>query len=278
MAEGLEHCVPNAALSDGLLHCAIEASWYAACMFWMWFTHTKPRDCILPYIFCAGLVHVINKFRVKTLGLVPVRLGNKGPHLLAAHQVCIDPCSPLHVAIHTAARAMCHQCYACGCTSLKHPCCQLRKVQFSVNAGSWEMNVHVSLSYSLCTPFPLWATPLPAPRGFLTEAFGSAPALPLTVYVMDTRQHAIRTLLILEMPQQSSCDARLCPMLGALCILLERSTCTKTSGLGRPHRCGRLLLSERGKPHEVRTSQGAEGVSGGGKAPGVHRLWQPHGG
>ena len=35
----------------------------------------------------AGLVHVINKFRVKILGLAPVRLGNKGPHLLAAHQV-----------------------------------------------------------------------------------------------------------------------------------------------------------------------------------------------
>ena len=35
----------------------------------------------------AGLVHVINKFRVKSLGLEPVRLGNKGPHLLAAHQV-----------------------------------------------------------------------------------------------------------------------------------------------------------------------------------------------
>lgn len=41
----------------------------------------------LTYSICAGLVHVINKFRVKTLGLAPVRLGNKGPHLLAAHQV-----------------------------------------------------------------------------------------------------------------------------------------------------------------------------------------------
>ncbi|KAA6419998.1 MAG: UDP-Glycosyltransferase superfamily isoform 1 [Trebouxia sp. A1-2] len=35
----------------------------------------------------TGLVHVINKFRVKSLGLEPVRLGNKGPHLLAAHQL-----------------------------------------------------------------------------------------------------------------------------------------------------------------------------------------------
>ncbi len=34
-------------------------------------------------------MHVINKFRVKTLGLEPVRLGNKGPHLLAAHQVTV---------------------------------------------------------------------------------------------------------------------------------------------------------------------------------------------
>ncbi|KAL3162062.1 hypothetical protein ABBQ38_009126 [Trebouxia sp. C0009 RCD-2024] len=40
----------------------------------------------------TGLVHVINKFRVKTLGLVPVRLGNKGPHLLAAHQVPFAYC------------------------------------------------------------------------------------------------------------------------------------------------------------------------------------------
>ncbi|KAL0052666.1 hypothetical protein WJX82_005636 [Trebouxia sp. C0006] len=40
----------------------------------------------------TGLVHVINKFRVKTLGLEPLRLGNKGPHLLAAHQVPFAYC------------------------------------------------------------------------------------------------------------------------------------------------------------------------------------------
>ena len=47
----------------------------------------------------AGLVHVINKFRVKTLGLEPVRLGNKGPHLLAAHQVTRHNCRKLMASV-----------------------------------------------------------------------------------------------------------------------------------------------------------------------------------
>lgn len=40
----------------------------------------------------TGLVHVINKFRTKTLELEPIRLGNKGPHLLAAHEVPFAYC------------------------------------------------------------------------------------------------------------------------------------------------------------------------------------------
>ena len=55
-----------------------EVTWYAS-------HHHDP--CTLAVPLLAGLVHVINKFRMKTLGLAPVRLGNKGPHLLAAHEV-----------------------------------------------------------------------------------------------------------------------------------------------------------------------------------------------
>ena len=59
-------------------------------------THTIIGSCSIRVALLAGLVHVINKFRVKTLGLAPVRLGNKGPHLLAAHQVTIS-----HATFHT---------------------------------------------------------------------------------------------------------------------------------------------------------------------------------
>lgn len=140
----------------------------------MWSTHTKPHDCTRPYLYCAGLVHVINKFRVKTLGLVPVRLGNKGPHLLAAHQVCINPRNLPHTAFHIAAPTMCHPRYAYGDTSLMHPCCRLRQVQFSVNAGCCEVHVRVSWSCSLRISSPL-ANPPAYPHRALRHSLLASP-------------------------------------------------------------------------------------------------------
>ena len=127
-----------------------------------------------PSLTCplAGLVHVINKFRVKTLGLAPVRLGNKGPHLLAAHQVshitlCVLRQSRLHKALAMSAKSThLHKSSLQSQTLLTHGQCSLflqpllLQVELSFHyqcepsLNYWHLHLHLRMQMHLEGPSP----------------------------------------------------------------------------------------------------------------------------